>query len=89
MTMRLGRRLYMLSFDHRGSFEKGLMGIAGEPTATERQRISELKALIYQGFMRAIADGAPRKRCAVLVDEELAPTSPARRVARPIRWRCP
>ena len=70
MTMSLGRRLYMLSFDHRGSFEKGLMGIAGEPTATERQRISELKALIYQGFMRAIADGAPRKRCAVLVDEE-------------------
>jgi myo-inositol catabolism protein IolC len=70
MTMGLGRRLYMLSFDHRGSFEKGLMGIAGEPTGTERHRISELKALIYQGFMRAIADGAPRKRCAVLVDEE-------------------
>ena len=70
MTTRSGRRLYMLSFDHRGSFEKGLMGIAGEPTPTERQRISELKALIYQGFTRAIADGAPREHCAVLVDEE-------------------
>jgi myo-inositol catabolism protein IolC len=70
MTMGPGRRLYMLSFDHRGSFEKGLMGIAGEPTPTERQRISELKALIYQGFTRAIADGAPREHCAVLVDEE-------------------
>jgi myo-inositol catabolism protein IolC len=70
MTTRSGGRLYMLSFDHRGSFEKGLMGIAGEPTAIERQRISELKALIYQGFKRAIADGAPREDGAVLVDEE-------------------
>ena len=70
MTAGSGRLLYMLSFDHRGSFEKGLMGIAGEPTPTERQRISELKALIYQGFTRAIADGAPREHCAVLVDEE-------------------
>jgi myo-inositol catabolism protein IolC len=70
MTTRFGQRLFMLSFDHRGSFEKGLMGIAAEPTPTERQRISELKALIYQGFTRAIADGAPRELCAVLVDEE-------------------
>jgi myo-inositol catabolism protein IolC len=70
MTTRFGQRLFMLSFDHRGSFEKGLMGIAAEPTPTERQRISELKALIYQGFTRAIADGAPREHCAVLVDEE-------------------
>jgi myo-inositol catabolism protein IolC len=70
MTTRFGHRLFMLSFDHRGSFEKGLMGIAAEPTPTERQRISELKALIYQGFTRAIADGAPRELCAVLVDEE-------------------
>ncbi len=63
-------RLYILSFDHRGSFKKGLMGIAGEPTGEERGRISELKALIYDGFQRAIADGAPRESCGVLVDEE-------------------
>ena len=83
MTARSGRGLYMLSFDHRGSFEKGLMGIAGEPTSTERQRISELKALIYQGFTRAIADGAPREYCAALVDEEFGSdiARPARREA--------
>jgi myo-inositol catabolism protein IolC len=62
----------MLSFDHRGSFKQGLMGIAGEPTQQERQRISTLKTLIYEGFKRAIADGAPREDCAVLVDEEFA-----------------
>jgi myo-inositol catabolism protein IolC len=70
MTARAGQRLYILSFDHRGSFKKGLMGIAGEPTGDERQRISELKTLIYEGFMRAIARGAPRDSCGLLVDEE-------------------
>jgi myo-inositol catabolism protein IolC len=65
-----GQRLYMLSFDHRGSFKKGLMGIPGEPTDNERRRISQLKTLIYEGFERAIADGSPRDSCAVLVDEE-------------------
>ena len=64
------RRLYILSFDHRGSFQNGLMGIAGEPTQDERRRISELKALIYAGFERAIGDGAPRHSCGVLIDEE-------------------
>ena len=64
------QQLYMLSFDHRGSFKNGLMGIPGEPTGDERRRISELKMLIYEGVLRAIADGAPRAACAVLVDEE-------------------
>jgi myo-inositol catabolism protein IolC len=70
MTARASERLYMLSFDHRGSFKEGLMGIAGEPTQDERQRISGLKALIYTGFTQAIVDGAPRDSCGLLVDEE-------------------
>jgi myo-inositol catabolism protein IolC len=70
MTASEPQRLYILSFDHRGSFKKGLMGIAGEPTGQERERISELKALIYDGFTRAIAEGAPQQSCGVLIDEE-------------------
>ena len=70
MTASEPQRLYILSFDHRGSFKKGLMGIAGEPTGHERERISELKALIYDGFARAIVEGAPRQSCGVLIDEE-------------------
>jgi myo-inositol catabolism protein IolC len=70
MTAPEPQRLYILSFDHRGSFKKGLMGIAGEPTGQERERISELKALIYDGFTRAIAEGAPQQSCGVLIDEE-------------------
>lgn len=63
-------RLYILSFDQRGSFEKGLMGIAAEPSDEERHRIAGLKALVYAGFARAVADGAPTEACGVLVDEE-------------------
>jgi len=70
MTANPGQRLYILSFDHRGSFEKGLMGITAAPTKDERQRISELKTLIYEGFTRAVADGAARDACGLLVDEE-------------------
>jgi myo-inositol catabolism protein IolC len=70
MSSRAAERLYILSFDHRGSFKKGLMGITGESSSEERERISELKTLIYDGFTRAIADGAPRDSCGVLVDEE-------------------
>jgi myo-inositol catabolism protein IolC len=70
VTASADRRLYMLSFDQRGSFKKGLMGIAGEPTDEERRRIRGLKALVYKGFERAIADGAPRDACGLLVDEE-------------------
>lgn len=64
------RRLYMLSFDHRGSFEHGLLGIAGEPDEGERAQIRALKALIYAGLTRAIAAGAPKDACGLLVDEE-------------------
>lgn len=70
MTRPEGRRLYMLSFDHRSSFKKGLLKVAGDPTEDERRRISDLKTIIYEGFTRAIADGAPPESCALLVDEE-------------------
>jgi len=62
--------LYVLSFDQRGSFKQGLMGITDEPREEQRQRIRELKALVYAGFLRAIAGGAPRESCGILVDEE-------------------
>jgi myo-inositol catabolism protein IolC len=70
MTQAAHDRLYMLSFDHRASFEKELMGIAGTPTAEQHQRISQLKSVIYDGFTDAISHSAPTEACAVLVDED-------------------
>lgn len=67
-----GARLYLLPFDHRGSFKKDLFGMADgeEPDDAQRARICDLKALIYEGLEEALAGGAPKASAGVLVDEE-------------------
>jgi myo-inositol catabolism protein IolC len=62
--------LYILAFDHRGSFQKKLMGIAGQPTPAEVARISDAKRVIFEGFQQAVSDGAPRDAAGLLVDEQ-------------------
>jgi myo-inositol catabolism protein IolC len=62
--------LYILAFDHRGSFQKKLMGVAGEPSPEEAARISDAKKVIFEGFRQAIGDGAPRDSAGLLVDEQ-------------------
>jgi myo-inositol catabolism protein IolC len=61
--------LYILAFDHRGSFLK-MAGIKGEPTPEDTRRISETKRVIFDGFRRAVASGAPAEAAGVLVDEQ-------------------
>jgi myo-inositol catabolism protein IolC len=70
--MRLGwdRPLYLLAFDHRASFQKHLLGIAGEPTREECARVSDVKALIFEGFLRARAEATLGDGAGILVDEE-------------------
>ena len=63
-------RIYLLAFDHRGSFQKKLLGIPGEPTAEEAARISEAKGVIFDGFRQALADGLPLAGAGILVDEQ-------------------
>lgn len=62
--------LYILAFDHRGSFQKKFFGVTEEPTPEETERISDAKHLIYEGFKQALADGAPRDEAGLLVDEQ-------------------
>jgi len=62
--------LLLLAFDHRSSFRRDLLGISGEVTPSQRQRISELKMLIYDGFAAARADADSPTDYGVLVDEE-------------------
>jgi myo-inositol catabolism protein IolC len=65
-----GKALYLVAFDHRSSFSKGLFG-ATEPLAPEiRRKVSDTKDLIYEAFTQAIARGAPGPLCGVLVDEQ-------------------
>jgi myo-inositol catabolism protein IolC len=70
MNLGYDKPLYVLAFDHRGSFQKKLMGIQGTPTPEETQQISDAKMLIFEGFREAIAQGAPRDAAGLLVDEQ-------------------
>jgi myo-inositol catabolism protein IolC len=70
--MELGytKRLYILAFDHRGSFQKKMFGISGEPNEEETARIADAKRVIFEGFQRAGAEGAPKESAGLLVDEQ-------------------
>src|SRR3954471_8059599 len=54
-------RLYMLAFDHRGSFEKMVGDVELVPGA---------KRLIWEGFQRAVEEGAPKEFGGILVDPQ-------------------
>jgi myo-inositol catabolism protein IolC len=68
----------MLAFDHRGSFQKQLLGIPGVPTREQAARISDTKASIFEGFLAAHASGKLGDGGGILVDEEFG-TPVARR----------
>jgi myo-inositol catabolism protein IolC len=70
MALGYDKPLYILAFDHRGSFQKKFFGISGEPNAEETERIADAKAVIYEGFREAVDAGAPRDAAGVLVDEQ-------------------
>jgi 5-dehydro-2-deoxygluconokinase len=61
--------LYILPFDHRGSFVKNLFGWHEELTPPQTTEVSAVKQIIYDGFKKAIAEGAPKDKAGILVDE--------------------
>ncbi len=70
MTRGFDRPLYVLPFDHRGSFETGMFGWKGALTAEQTAQIAEAKRVIYDGFKAAITAGVPKQNAAILVDEQ-------------------
>ncbi|HZB92735.1 MAG TPA: DUF2090 domain-containing protein [Stellaceae bacterium] len=62
--------LYVLPFDHRGSFQSKLFGWTSPLSAAQTAEIAGAKAIIYEGFKVALAAGAPRDKAAILVDEQ-------------------
>src|SRR4051794_12262449 len=63
-------KLYILAFDHRGSFQKKMFGIQGDPSEEETRTISDAKHLIYEGMVKAVERGAEAGAAGVLVDEQ-------------------
>jgi len=62
--------LFILAFDHRGSFAKKFFGIEGAPSPADAQRISDAKTVIFEGFLGALDGGVDRATAGVLVDEQ-------------------
>ena len=64
------RPLYILPFDHRGTFLAKMLGAKGPPTAEQAAAIAAMKQVIYDGFRAALAGGVPREKAGILVDEQ-------------------
>src|SRR5437016_1340587 len=76
MALGYDGKLYILAFDHRGSFQKKMFGIEGDPTAEETDRISDAKRLIFEGMLEAVNRGAEAGATGVLVDEQFGSDVP-------------
>jgi myo-inositol catabolism protein IolC len=70
MALGYDGKLYILAFDHRGSFQKKMFGIDGTPTPDETATIADAKKLIYEGMELAVGRGASPGATGVLVDEQ-------------------
>jgi 5-dehydro-2-deoxygluconokinase len=76
MNLGYDQTLYILAFDHRGSFQKKFFGIEGEPDAEQTAIIADAKHLIFEGVLQAVAAGADPTVSGVLVDEQFGSTVP-------------
>jgi myo-inositol catabolism protein IolC len=83
-------KLYILAFDHRGSFQKKWFGLGSEITQEDTDRITDAKTLIYEGLELALQQGAEPSVTGALVDEQFGGDVPQRakehgiRVAMPV-----
>jgi myo-inositol catabolism protein IolC len=70
MALGYDKPLYILAFDHRGSFQKKFFGVTGDPNERETATIADAKRVIYEGAKRALEEGVPNEQAGVLVDEQ-------------------
>jgi myo-inositol catabolism protein IolC len=64
------RPLYLLPFDHRASYIRGLFGWKEPLNVEQMVTVADSKQVIYAGFQQAIADNVPKDRVGILIDEE-------------------
>src|SRR6267143_7170622 len=62
--------LYVLPFDHRGSFKTGMFGWKGALTPEQTAQIVAAKQVIYDSFQTAVAAGVHKEKAGILVDEQ-------------------
>jgi 5-dehydro-2-deoxygluconokinase len=76
MALGYDGKLYILAFDHRGSFQKKMFGIEGDPSPDQTETIADAKRLIFEGMLEAVKRGAEAAATGVLVDEQFGSDVP-------------
>ena len=70
MNLGFDKPLYILPFDHRGSFQVKMFGWEGSLTPEQTAQIAAAKEVIYDGCKAAVAAGVPKEKAGILVDEQ-------------------
>ncbi len=70
MAIGFDEPLYILPFDHRATFIKNMFGWREPLSPDQIADIAVAKRVIFDGFRSAAADGIPKDRVGILVDEE-------------------
>ena len=70
MTIGFNADLYILPFDHRGSFQTKMFGWTGTLTPEQTAQIAAAKQVIYEGLKVAVSSGVPQEKAGILVDEQ-------------------
>src|SRR5436305_461073 len=89
MALGYDGKLFILAFDHRGSFQKKMFGIQDDPTDEETRRIADAKHLIYEGMVVAADRGAEEGSSGVLVDEQFGGDIPSQAKERGFKLAMP
>jgi 5-dehydro-2-deoxygluconokinase len=82
-------KLYILAFDHRGSFQKKMFGIEGVPSEEQTATIADAKRLIFEGLLDAVEQGADPDATGALVDEQFGSDIPRRTRERGLKLAMP
>jgi 5-dehydro-2-deoxygluconokinase len=69
-TLGFDKPLYILPFDHRGSFQTKMFGWSGPLTPDQTAQIAAAKRVIYDAFIAALKSGVPQQKAGILVDEQ-------------------
>jgi myo-inositol catabolism protein IolC len=77
MALGYDGKLYILAFDHRGSFQKKMFGIEGDPDDEQTRTIADAKHLIFEGLQKASEQGTDPAVTGVLVDEQFGGDIPS------------
>lgn len=66
----MDKQLLILPFDHRSSFSKNILGVTGKLNLKQKKEISELKKIIFDGFLTVYKKYNNQDYFGILVDEE-------------------